>query len=141
MLVSKKEGMTMEEEMIMEAIDTHIEALDFEKHVMISAMVLYFVGLPLWVIGSGWVEAIGIALAVVGLIALLIHHFASRSTEKKRVAASELIKPYLKKKTAPLFQELQEKLSDNPNIQLKHGDGGKIIVIDKREEERWRKLN
>lgn len=123
-----------EQQEINDAIETHMDALKFEHMVFRTSIALYFAGFLLFVLGSGMVEGIGLALLMTGSLAFLMHFFFHLDTEKKRKKAAEIINPYLKRQTQALYQELREKFSDDPSIRFIHNDDGSITVQQKRKD-------
>jgi hypothetical protein len=122
---------TPEEFELDQAMRAYQEAAEFQNFVFGTGLVLYAIGFPLFILGSDWVERIGIALLVAGLIAFFINFLLNFSTHKKRIEAKELLEPYLKKKSAPLFNEIKEKFRDDPNTEFVHNDDGSVTVIRK----------
>lgn len=126
---------TEEEKAIDAAMDAHLEALEFEHHVFRGSLIMYMVGFPLFIFGSDWAEMLGISLVTVGLLSFIAHFFFSISTRKKALAVQKLLQPYLKKKSLPLFRDLQEKFADDPNIRFVHNDDGSVTVMRKKGDD------
>lgn len=125
---------TPEEIEIEEAMDAHIDSMKHEHLVFRTAAVLYLVGFPLFLFGSGWFERVGIAMVLTGLFAFLYHFIVHLQSEKKRRYAAELLQPYLKRKSEPLVRDLREKFADDPTIRFVHNDDGSVIVVRKGED-------
>lgn len=129
---------TEEEKKIDEAMNEHLDALSFEKYIFRTSVVLYFVGFPPFILGSGWIETTGLAITFGAIIAFVYHAILSASTRKKQRVAAELLQPYLKRRSLPLFRELQEKFADDPKIQFVHNDDGSVTINQKREDDDMR---
>lgn len=126
---------TAEEIDLDEAMTAHADALEHERFVFGSAMILYLAGFPFFIFGSGAFERVGLAMISVALLAMVYHFIVHLGTEKKRKAVKELLEPYLKRKAAPLLQDLREKFADDPTIRFIQEDNGSITVIRKKEGE------
>lgn len=124
---------TPEEKEINEAIDVFTDALQFQFFVFKVAGISYLVGLPLFIFGNESIERIGMALTLIGVFSFCYHAILSFGIAKKKRAVDELLKPYLKRKSLPLFQDLVEKFADDPDIRFRHEDNGTITVIRKND--------
>ena len=130
----KKQTNTGEEIAMEQAISEHQEAIRFEQKIAFSSLVLYLIGLPLWIFGSARVEVAGLAVIVAAGLGFLYAIWLKRQSRKLGAKARALVQPYVKKKNEWMFHKIQEKFADDDTIQIKQGDDGTVTVIDTRKE-------
>lgn len=133
----KKRELTPEEQELDTALDDHRDALKDEKQAMLLAIVLYFSGLFLNVIGSkdSRLEHVGSALLICAILTFGVHLLLGFRTRKYRYIAKDLLDAYTRKKAMPFYQELTEMFGEKPEVHLHLNDNGSITVTDRRKKE------
>lgn len=133
----KAKKLTDEEVKLEAAMDDVQEAKRDEGRMLGLALILYFVGLPVFVTADehSRAERIGIAVMFCALICFLIHILLGFRTAKKRYEAMKLADAYNRKKALPFFEELTEIFAKEPKLHIHLADDGRIVVTDNRKEE------
>ena len=134
---TKKKDATPDEMLLNKLIDEHMDAMEFEKYLILPAIVIYPIGGLMFIFGTGMIEAMGLALVGASLIAWGAHLFyASPREKKKRDAVVVVINRINRKAVLPFYQELQEKFADEPGVHLHLNDSGTITVTRKKRKEK-----
>lgn len=126
---------TLEEIEIEKAIQLHEEARHDERVVFGLAVVLYVVGVVMWIFWEGRTATTGMAVMLCSVLALAVHAVLSYRTAMRKLKAKDLASIYLRRQAVPFYQELREIFADKPGVQIYLQHNGVITVTDKRKKE------